>query len=155
MDKVNTDSTKRSRIITLMTVLSIESSTLIIASCIPILQPLVDVATGKRTMSRRNTTEPSYNHNSLSRSRKSQPRVLHSHASEWSRQRGTATVSSDMPRDVEGGSQESILGYDTSSKETAVGIPMQGNIMKTHTFTISYDTDDSGGGDRPKRGPRR
>ncbi|OBR10937.1 Integral membrane protein [Colletotrichum higginsianum IMI 349063] len=114
---------------------SVEGSTMIIAACIPVLQPLGELIFGKRMFSSGGGRYTYENYGSgpggrvrsdieMSRSRDARKRAA-------ARQRAEATVFNDATTTtITGkGSQESILGRETSG----------GKIMRTDVFSIKIE----------------
>ncbi|CCF41401.1 integral membrane protein [Colletotrichum higginsianum] len=129
----------------------VEGNTLIIAACIPILGPLVELALGRRVLS---TTDRKYQEQSgtaelqlVSIGRKG-PRSLPWNGDSVGRTSTTVIGSHHEGKDAS--SQESILEATLRQKKDVVG------IIRREDITISYETDDGpkslAGIDKPAKG---
>lgn len=135
---------------------SVESATIIIACCIPVLQPLVDFLFGRRTMAGSSGYRNYGNSKSgqlksdieMGKGNRSGPGGNHSIVTT------KHTISSSRGGDVEVDSQDSILGDDykkTSNNGGNERMTSDGRIVRTDVVTVTYDTDSIDG--RRRRDP--
>ncbi|KAG2419393.1 hypothetical protein HFD88_004189 [Aspergillus terreus] len=114
---------------------SVESNVVILASCIPTLQPLIELALGKRTL--KSTSK--YPYQSSERRHES---------SYWSKKSAPAKNADLQITNVE--SQECILGSD---KNQAVEGHQLGHIRRTDNVVVEYETTSQTGKIHEERSP--
>ncbi|KAK3990480.1 hypothetical protein QBC44DRAFT_349844 [Cladorrhinum sp. PSN332] len=108
----------------------IEGQTIIIASCIPLLQPLIDMAKGRRTF--RSTGSSGYKHYGSGNNTGSYGNELVDRRQDDLEGCAPTSDGSVMKKSD---SQESILPSDRKS----VAYNGQGKIVRTHEVTVEYD----------------
>lgn len=114
---------------------SVESNVVILASCIPTLQPLIELALGKRTLK----SSSKYPYQSSERRHES---------SYWSKKSAPAKDADLQITNVE--SQECILGSD---KNQAVEGHQLGHIRRTDNVVVEYETTSQTGKIHEERSP--
>ncbi|ROT36500.1 hypothetical protein SODALDRAFT_335593 [Sodiomyces alkalinus F11] len=128
----------------------VEGSTIIIASCIPILQPLVDVLFGKRALGSSSDPRYKYQHYGTDRSG---PRNLKSDIDMPSVHRSGHHMHGKPAQNEEGASEyELTRGPASKSSQESIlernRLPSDGAIVRTDVFTVKVSQAKPGESDR-------